>query len=83
MALLLRIAARAPLRRAATRRFSDSITYSGGQASTDGGGQGGFYGSGGARAKRDGVEWNPECCAQLTQVTQLYVVERLPLLNAT
>ncbi|GKY93739.1 hypothetical protein MPSEU_000341000 [Mayamaea pseudoterrestris] len=31
---------------------SDSITYSGGQASE---GQGGFYGSGGARAQVDGV----------------------------
>ena len=39
------------------RLFSDSITYSGGQASE---GQGGFYGSGGSRLKTTTPEHHPE-----------------------
>ena len=52
--------ARASLR--ATARLSESITYSGGQASV---GQGGFYGSGGARCTKTSVEWNQNCIAAL------------------
>jgi len=45
-----------------------SITYSGGQASE---GQGGFYGSGGARVKKEGVEWNSKAVAQLEDIKEL------------
>lgn len=52
----------------ATARLSDSITYSGGQASV---GQGGFYGSGGARCTKTSVEWNQNCIASAEKVANL------------
>mmetsp|Transcript_15896 Transcript_15896/g.49787 ORF Transcript_15896/g.49787 Transcript_15896/m.49787 type:complete len:160 (-) Transcript_15896:1140-1619(-) len=54
--------------RAMSSYASDSITYSGGQASE---GQGGFYGSGGARVKTKGVEWNSKAVAQLEDIQSL------------
>ena len=44
------------------------ITYSGGQATE---GQGGFYGSGEARVKKEGVEWNSKAVAQLEDIKAL------------
>ncbi|KAL3797535.1 hypothetical protein HJC23_009899 [Cyclotella cryptica] len=51
--------------------YSDSITYSGGQASE---GQGGFYGSGGARASKLETEHKPEMVALATDVENLTLV---------
>lgn len=51
------------------RRCSDSITYSGGQASS---GQGGYYGSGGSRATKLVVpHYHPEACARPVDVQEL------------
>ncbi|KAJ8602931.1 hypothetical protein CTAYLR_001503 [Chrysophaeum taylorii] len=59
----------------AVRRSSSdtigSITYSGGQATE---GQGGFYGSGGARKKKESVEWNSKAVAQLEDIKSLQAV---------
>ncbi|KAL7476821.1 hypothetical protein ACHAW6_002653 [Cyclotella cf. meneghiniana] len=51
--------------------YSDNITYSGGQASE---GQGGFYGSGGARASKLETEHKPEMVALATDVENLTLV---------
>lgn len=61
--LLVRASRRAPGARALT-----SITYSGGQASE---GQGGFYGSGGARAKTKPTEWNSKAVAEAKDIQRL------------
>ena len=58
--------ARAPPRAAAA--YSNSITYSGGQASV---GQGGFYGSGGARCTKRKTEWNASAVASAEKVASL------------
>jgi len=52
----------------ATRAFSHSITYSGGQA-TDG--QGGFYGSGGSRVNKKAVEHHPEALVDIKDIEAL------------
>lgn len=59
---MCRLARRVPM------RTLTSITYSGGQASE---GQGGFYGSGGARVKKSDVEWNSKAVAQLEDINAL------------
>lgn len=66
---------RQPLTGMSTRSLSSygsdsgsSITYSGGQASE---GQGGFYGSGGARVTKQSVEWNSKAVAQLEDIQSL------------
>lgn len=51
--------------------YGDSITYSGGQASE---GQGGFYGSGGARASKIETEHKPEMMALAADVENLTLV---------
>lgn len=51
--------------------YGDSITYSGGQASE---GQGGFYGSGGARASKIETEHKPEMVALQADVENLTLV---------
>lgn len=51
--------------------YGDSITYSGGQASE---GQGGFYGSGGARASKLETEHRPEMVALAADVENLTLV---------
>ncbi len=48
------------------RSFSDSVTYSGGQASA---GQGGFYGSGGSRVK-GAPEHRPEAQARRDDIVE-------------
>lgn len=50
------------------RCFSDSITYSGGQANE---GQGGFYGSGGSRVVSNKPQHHPEALAQQVDVQTL------------
>mmetsp|Transcript_33597 Transcript_33597/g.74054 ORF Transcript_33597/g.74054 Transcript_33597/m.74054 type:complete len:146 (+) Transcript_33597:145-582(+) len=50
------------------RPFSDSITYSGGQATS---GQGGFYGSGGSRVTTDKPEHHLGATARLQDVLEL------------
>jgi hypothetical protein len=50
------------------RLLSDSITYSGGQASS---GQGGFYGSGGSRVVSAAPEHHPEALARQADITEL------------
>jgi hypothetical protein len=53
-------------RRIACRKLSDSITYSGGHASQ---GQGGFYGSGGSRAKNNPLPaHHPEALARVADI---------------
>jgi len=70
-----------PPRRALTSFSSDSITYSGGQASE---GQGGFYGSGGARVKKEGFEWNSKAVAQLEDINALrQVMDEVATLEET
>jgi hypothetical protein len=56
------------IRRTVCRELSDSVTYSGGQAST---GQGGFYGSGGARASSGAVPHHPEAVARQADIAEL------------
>eukprot|EP00569_Conticribra_weissflogii_P002966 CAMPEP_0171328110 /NCGR_PEP_ID=MMETSP0878-20121228/453_1 /TAXON_ID=67004 /ORGANISM="Thalassiosira weissflogii, Strain CCMP1336" /LENGTH=157 /DNA_ID=CAMNT_0011827939 /DNA_START=40 /DNA_END=510 /DNA_ORIENTATION=- len=51
--------------------YGDNITYSGGQASE---GQGGFYGSGGARASTQPTEHKPEMVALAADVENLTLV---------
>lgn len=51
--------------------YGESITYSGGQASE---GQGGFYGSGGARASKLETEHKPEMVALAADVENLTLV---------
>lgn len=51
-----------------TRLLSDSITYSGGQASQ---GQGGFYGSGGSRVVSATPQHHPEALARQADITEL------------
>jgi len=51
--------------------YGESITYSGGQASE---GQGGFYGSGGARASKVETEHKPEMVALQADVENLSLV---------
>ena len=51
--------------------YGDSITYSGGQASE---GQGGFYGSGGARVSKIETEHKPEMLALAADVENLTLV---------
>eukprot|EP00581_Thalassiosira_minuscula_P014870 CAMPEP_0183726166 /NCGR_PEP_ID=MMETSP0737-20130205/22605_1 /TAXON_ID=385413 /ORGANISM="Thalassiosira miniscula, Strain CCMP1093" /LENGTH=162 /DNA_ID=CAMNT_0025957425 /DNA_START=133 /DNA_END=618 /DNA_ORIENTATION=- len=51
--------------------YGESITYSGGQASE---GQGGFYGSGGARASKLETEHRPEMVALAADVENLTLV---------
>lgn len=53
-----------------TRSFSDSVTYSGGQASA---GQGGFYGSGGSRVK-SAPEHRPEAQAKKRDIDEARVL---------
>ena len=53
---------------ACRRELSDSVTYSGGQASS---GQGGFYGSGGARASAGAVPHHPEAVARQADIAEL------------
>eukprot|EP00970_Alexandrium_tamarense_P015467 scaffold5185_cov198-Alexandrium_tamarense.AAC.15 len=68
-----RVVAKPPLE-VSTRLFSgysDSITYSGGQASE---GQGGFYGSGGARVSKLETEHKPEMMALASDVENLTLV---------
>mmetsp|Transcript_860 Transcript_860/g.2416 ORF Transcript_860/g.2416 Transcript_860/m.2416 type:complete len:147 (-) Transcript_860:2051-2491(-) len=48
-----------------------SVTYSGGQATE---GQGGYYGSGGARVSRGSVEWNSKAVAQLEDIKELNAI---------
>lgn len=50
------------------RSFSQSITYSGGQASV---GQGGFYGSGGARCKKEGFDHQEGAVASVEAIQSL------------
>lgn len=57
--------------RAFSSSYGDSITYSGGQASE---GQGGFYGSGGARASKLETEHRPEMLALAADVENLTLV---------
>ena len=61
LAMRLRVAGR-------WRPYSDSITYSGGQASV---GQGGFYGSGGARLRKTDTEWNERAVASVETIESL------------
>ena len=49
------------------RNFSDSVTYSGGQASE---GQGGFYGSGGSRVKTSAPTHHPEAQARKDDIDE-------------
>ena len=51
-----------------TRAYAPSITYSGGQASE---GQGGFYGSGGARVARGPVSWDHKAVASSEAIRSL------------
>lgn len=51
--------------------YGDSITYSGGQASE---GQGGYYGSGGARASTKPTEHKPEMIAQAADVEKIGLI---------
>jgi len=64
----LRLARLAARLAAARRCYSDSITYSGGQASV---GQGGFYGSGGARAVKTDTAWNERAVASVETIASL------------
>eukprot|EP00579_Thalassiosira_antarctica_P000710 CAMPEP_0201875182 /NCGR_PEP_ID=MMETSP0902-20130614/7228_1 /ASSEMBLY_ACC=CAM_ASM_000551 /TAXON_ID=420261 /ORGANISM="Thalassiosira antarctica, Strain CCMP982" /LENGTH=158 /DNA_ID=CAMNT_0048402185 /DNA_START=43 /DNA_END=516 /DNA_ORIENTATION=+ len=57
--------------RAFSSGYGESITYSGGQASE---GQGGFYGSGGARASKLETEHRPEMVALAADVDNLTLV---------
>lgn len=50
------------------REFSESITYSGGHASS---GQGGFYGSGGARVTKSTPAHHPEALARVADIKDL------------
>jgi hypothetical protein len=51
------------------RNLSDSVTYSGGQATS---GQGGFYGSGGSRAVNKAMPaHHPEALARVTDIKEL------------
>lgn len=71
---MLRIAGRTAARRALrttqplARSYAPSITYSGGQASE---GQGGFYGSGGARVARGPVSWDAKAVASAEAIASL------------
>lgn len=85
--LARRIARCAPAARRSSTYGSDttgSITYSGGQASEGQGGayrsrmhvgfnfaSAGFYGSGGARVKKDNPEWNTKAVAQKADIESL------------
>jgi len=67
-------------RRAFSSGYGDSITYSGGQASE---GQGGFYGSGGARVSTLETEHRPEMVALAADVENLrLVMEEIDKLDA-
>jgi len=67
-------------RRAFSSRYGESITYSGGQASE---GQGGFYGSGGARVSKLETEHRPEMVALAADVENLtLVMEEIDKLDA-
>lgn len=57
--------------RAFSSSYGESITYSGGQASE---GQGGFYGSGGARVSKGETEHRPEMVALAADVENLTLV---------
>ena len=50
------------------RAYAPSITYSGGQASE---GQGGFYGSGGARVAKGPVSWDTKAVASSEAISTL------------
>eukprot|EP01083_Nonionella_stella_P214019 771398_1 len=56
------------LRTLSSMSYGESITYSGGQASE---GQGGFYGSGGARVSKLETEHRPEMMALAADVESL------------
>jgi hypothetical protein len=65
-------------RRIACRNLSDSITYSGGHASQ---GQGGFYGSGGSRAKNNQLPTHhPEALARVADI-KVSVFPSFPFIN--
>jgi len=51
-----------------SRSYSDSVTYSGGQATT---GQGGFYGSGGSRVRDVKPAHHPEAIARQADIMEL------------
>lgn len=53
------------------RSLSDSVTYSGGQATT---GQGGFYGSGGSRVASASPAHHPEAVARQADVANLATI---------
>ena len=60
------------LRRGFSDSYSgDSITYSGGHASS---GQGGFYGSGGARVAKSSPAHHPEAIARESDIRQLELI---------
>jgi hypothetical protein len=79
---VVRISARSIARPSPSfRAFSDSITYSGGQATE---GQGGFYSAGGARAQvpESGTEARPEMLALAADVQRITsVMEELDTLQ--
>ena len=50
------------------KNFSDSVTYSGGQATS---GQGGYYGSGGSRVSTGKVPHHPELLASQKDIQEL------------
>ena len=70
MLTTLRTAARRAARthRQLARSYAPSITYSGGQASE---GQGGFYGSGGARVAKGPVSWDHKAVASSEAIRSL------------
>ena len=70
MLTTLRTAARRAARttQPRARAYAPSITYSGGQASE---GQGGFYGSGGARVARGPVSWDHKAVASSEAIRSL------------
>jgi len=67
----LRVCVSSPAHRRAFASYGESITYSGGQASA---GQGGYYGSGGARASKLETEHRPEMVALVADVENLTLV---------
>ena len=70
MLATLRTAARRAARTSQplSRSYAPSITYSGGQASE---GQGGFYGSGGARVAKGPVSWDHKAVASSEAIRSL------------
>mmetsp|Transcript_7258 Transcript_7258/g.21419 ORF Transcript_7258/g.21419 Transcript_7258/m.21419 type:complete len:149 (+) Transcript_7258:143-589(+) len=66
-----RLLQRARPRSPAPAAYSNSITYSGGQASS---GQGGFYGSGGSRVLKTPCKWEDKAVASVEAVQELEAV---------